>query len=178
VSSVVVRAFAALIAVVVGVLTPVPATAMALNEEWHRATCFSGAIDSIELTVQVTQQGQAFLTLAGHLDCGTQDKLARWAFAHYDSAGQLGHVSRDDMRRYRNTDRTPFSEGRYIEHGRVNFMACVVTDYDVVIDCVQVTRETMESKLEVTRLLEKDATYSRDVTMQGGDVRPACGGCW
>lgn len=173
----VVRAFAALIAVVVGVFTAAPA--MADEElEWHRATCFGGAIDSIELTVQPVQQGQAFLRLTGHLDCGTADKRATYGWAHYDSDSEVGHLSRNDLRRYRGGSLTPFSEGRYIEHGRVNFMACVVTDYDVVIDCVHVLRETTADKLEVVRLLQKDVTYSRDVTLQDGDVRPVCGGCW
>lgn len=174
----VVRAFAAMVAVVVGVLTPGPAMAMADEPLWHRATCFGGAIDSIELTTQATQQGQAFLTLSGHLDCGSGDKRATFGWAHYEADEQLGHLSRNDLRRYRNAPRTPFSEGRYIEHGTVNFMACVVTDYDVVIECVQVSRERTAPVVEVTRLLEKDVTYSRDVTMQDGDVRPACGGCW
>ncbi|MGN9911232.1 hypothetical protein ACTMTJ_27115 [Phytohabitans sp. LJ34] len=175
----VVRALAALVtAVVVGALTPGPAMAVADEPEWHRATCFGGAIDSIELTVQATQRGQAFLTLSGHLDCGSGDKRASFAWAHYESDEQVGTLSRNDLRRYRHASLTPFSEGRYVKHGAVNFMACVVTDYDVVIDCVQVSRDLSAPAVEVTRLLEKDATYSRDVTMQDGDVRPACGGCW
>lgn len=172
----VVRAFAALVAAAVaGVLTPGPATAE--EPKWHRATCFGGSIDSIELTVEVTQQGQALLTLSGHLDCGSSDKRATFGWAHFDSDDQTGTLSRNDLRRYRGGPRTPFTESRYVKHGNVNFMACVVTDYDVVVDCVQVAREPGKL-LEVTPLLEKDATYGRDVIVQDGDYRPVCGGCW
>jgi hypothetical protein len=169
----VVRAFTALIAVMVAVLTP--GVAMADEPVWHRAACFSGGIDSIE----VKEEFQTHLTLTGHLDCGTRDKDARFGYARYDSSG-LGAMTPDDLRRYRTGSLTPFAEGRYVEFGPIDFMICVVTDYDVPVACVQLVRDDWGSPLRVAPPeLKDDATYGREVTLVDEfPVRPACGGCW
>jgi hypothetical protein len=176
VSSVVVRAFAAVVAVVVAALTPGPAMAMAEEPLWHRATCFTGVIDSIE----VTADAQAVLTLGGHLDCGTRDKLATFGYARYDSSSEQGYLTRADMRRYRQTAPSPFQEGRFVEFGPVDFAICVVTDYDLPVACVQVTRSGWTSELEVTPLYaDKGSPYIRTVAIvDENHERPACGGCW
>jgi hypothetical protein len=171
----VVRAFTALIAVIVAVFTP--GVAMADEPSWHRAVCFSGAIDSIE----VAEQGQAFLTLAGHLDCGTRNKQATFGYARYDSSSELGYLTRTDLRNYRNTSPSPFVEGRYVDNGPVSFAICVVTDYDLPVACVRVERPDWVSKLEVAPFGpdEKGAPYSRGVdVVEEHPYRPACGGCW
>ncbi|MDQ7903995.1 hypothetical protein RB614_05600 [Phytohabitans sp. ZYX-F-186] len=168
----VVRALVALMAVTVGVLTPAPA--MAADPVWHRAACFSGTVD----TVEVTERGQAFLRIQGHLDCAVQDKAARFGYARYDLASEWGQVRAGDLRRYRAGEPTPFAEGRYVAEGPADFAVCVVTDYDAPVDCVRVYRADPASALDVAPLPRKDATYSRPVRFADGDYRPACGGCW
>lgn len=166
------RALTALVAVVAAALTSTPA--MAAPTQWRRAACFSGAVDSIE----VSYRGQAFLTIAGHLDCGTADKEARFGYARFDSASEWGQLRQADLRRYRHTSPSPFAEGRYVQDGPVDFAICVVTDYDVQIDCVQVLRTGQESAVQVQPLADKDVTYGRPVRYGDGGYRPACGGCW
>lgn len=170
----VVRAFAALIAAVVAVFTPGPA--MAEESLWHRATCYSGAIDSIE----VTEEAQDVLTLSGHVDCGTRDKQARFGYARYDASSEEGRLTRADLRRYQHTSPSPFAEGRYVADGPVDFAICVVTDYDLPVACVQVTRRDWVSELEVTPLhADKGSPYVRTVAVvEEWPYRPSCGGCW
>ncbi|BCB75908.1 hypothetical protein GCM10022251_54900 [Phytohabitans flavus] len=166
------RALVALIAVAVGVLSSGPA--MAADPVWHRARCFSGAIDAVE----VSERGQAFLTLRGHLDCSVHNRQARFGYARYDGDSESGQLRAADLRRYRHAAWVPFEEGRYVEDGPVYFAICVVTDYDVAVDCVGVLRESAAAPLEVTPLPRKDVAYSRDIRYGHGGGRPACGGCW
>jgi len=159
------------VALIVAVLAPAPA--MAVDTTWHTAACYAGAIDSVE----VTGEGQPFLRISGHLDCRTADKSARFGYARYDNPDVWGTMHPTDLRRYRNMAPTTFSEGRHVEDGVLDFSICVVTDYDVQVDCVLVFRADQDSPLEVTMSAVKELEYSKPVRIVG-DRRPACGGCW
>lgn len=163
----------ALTAVAVVAAVAAPAPALAAEPLWQPAPCFSGAIDSVE----VTDAGQDLLTLAGHLDCAPRDKDARFGYARYGD-GEWGLLRTTDLRRYGPVAPTLFAEGRYVEDGAVSFTLCVVTDRDVQVDCVQVTRAEPGAAVEVARDLKMDGLYGRPVRVVEGDHRPACGGCW
>jgi hypothetical protein len=165
----------------VAAMTATAGPAAAAEPVWHRAACFSGGIDSIEVK---EDEGRDFLTLAGRLDCFTPDKAAMFGYARYDYLDNRdgGLLRLADMRRYRSTSSTPFSEGRYVEGSAVAFAICVVTDVDVYVGCVQVIRTSFGSALDVIPMTWKDPVgqFMGDVRVvdPDDDYRPACGGCW
>ena len=158
----------------VAVAALLPGPALAAKPVWRPIACFSGVIQSAEVTGEAT----AFLTLQGRLDCSARRRPATFGFARYDSDSEWGLLRLTNLQRYRRTPPTRFDKGKYIEDGPVNFAICVVTDLDVKIGCVQVLREDWVSRPEVTPLPAKDAAYGRPFRIMDGDHRPPCGACW
>lgn len=142
-------------------------------DEWRRIPCFSGAIDTAELSAD----GQS-LTLGWHLDCAqSPDEInARSGHGLYprkDEAVAPGQ----GMQVYAVTAPTVFSATAKLPSEDLGI--CVVTDYEVRVACVQVGRDA-RGRLAVWPLPTDDPLVDRKVRFvpketEGGGT---CGGCW
>ncbi|MEJ3742328.1 hypothetical protein WEI85_03395 [Actinomycetes bacterium KLBMP 9797] len=159
------------------VLTPGPAVATAsAASAFTPMPCFSGSINA-------TPPNDYFLQVTGHLDCASSD-AATFGIAHYyGRAGDPSYISdaifNSTLRRYATSAPTTFSVGN--DFDSEDFGLCVVTDYEVRVACLRITRDKNTSLYAVTPLPTNDPLVNRpvkgilhDFTRTG----PSCGGCW
>jgi hypothetical protein len=173
-----IRAVVALIATVAAMAVLVaPSPAVAAEPVWERIECLSGTLDDAPVIQETYALAQVMLS--GSLDCAAFGK-ATFGFARYDSRNFQGLAYEPYMRPYAYTAPTSFSISNYVERGPVDFALCVVTDYEVRIACVRVTRENWESKLYAFHIKTVDPMVDRPVRVVPKDSsdRPACGHCW
>jgi len=173
------RVAAALVAAVAVVATAGPAGAggsagMGGGEVWTRIPCFSGAVDD----AVVSRDGRS-LTLAWHLDCAASpdEPNARYGHGLY-LAKEEAIAPGQGMRQYAWTAPTVHSETAKLPPV-ADLGICVVTDVDVRIDCVRVTRDA-DGGVVVASLPTDDPLVDRPVRFvpketEGGGT---CGGCW
>jgi hypothetical protein len=163
---------AALAAVVVALFgTGSPAAA---DAGWQRIPCFSGAIERAEVT------GGDYLTLTGYLDCGrpADNPLPRWGYAVFLESLPNGSLNAADMRWYSDGDRTTFSDRMKVTRLPEAIGICVVTDHDVRIACVKVTRKSATSPIMAGPTSVDDVLVDRPFQLRSaGDPNPVCGHC-
>ncbi|GLI01855.1 hypothetical protein [Phytohabitans aurantiacus] len=168
----------AVVALATAAAVAVTATpAVAEEPVWERVECLTGTLDETQVVQETYDLAQ--VALSGSLDCGASGK-ARFGFARYDSRTYNGLVYEPYMRAYAYTAPSPFSISKYVEYGPVDFALCVVTDYDVRIGCVRLTREDWDRKLYAFPIKTDDPMVDRPVRVVpwDGSERPVCGHCW
>ncbi|MGN9909892.1 hypothetical protein ACTMTJ_20300 [Phytohabitans sp. LJ34] len=151
----------------------VVASPAAADPGWERIPCFSGAIEHAEAT------GGDYITLTGYLDCGVSpdNPGPRWGYAAYIAGLPHGTLNDEDMHWYSFGDRTAFSNMMLVEP-LPELGICVVTDYDVRIACVKVTRKSSTSPVQVWATSVDDELVNKPFQRRSeGDPNPVCGHC-
>ncbi|MCW6006483.1 hypothetical protein K1W54_18150 [Micromonospora sp. CPCC 205371] len=166
-----------LVALVAAVAMAMPATpAVAEEVGWERIECFSGAIES-------TSMAEDVLTLHGHLGCASSNAEARLGVAQYFSGFEYGGIYPGTVAAYGPKAPSAFSIGNIVRPGPIHFALCVVTDYEVRVACVLVTRATATASPVVVTPLSTDDPMVRKkkagiIQPKSGETSPACGHCW
>lgn len=167
------RAVVALAAAAAMTMTASPA--VAAQVVWERVECFSGAIEAASVVDGV-------LSLEGHLDCASSNADARFGVAKYHADIEYGGIYAHTMGAYGPEAPSRFSIGNSVREGPVRFPLCVVTDSEVRVACVMVTRDAVTSQLVVTPLSTEDELVGRKkagiIQRRPGETSPACGHCW
>jgi hypothetical protein len=145
----------------------------AADPGWERIPCFSGAIERVEVT------DVDFLTLTGNLDCGVPKDSPgpRWGYAAFVAGLPYGTLNDEDLHAYSFGDQTAFSDRMRVE--RLSELGiCVVTDYEVRIACVKVTRKSATSPILVGPTTVDDELVNRPFQRRSeGEPNPVCGHC-
>jgi hypothetical protein len=145
---------------------------------WERMPCFAGAVESTKW------YADGYLELTGRVDCAGTGSAAAYGVAHYGAAGGLDPdgVFDSTLREYGAQAPSRFLIGNEVDIGARDFGLCVVTDYDVRVACVRVTRVGGTAAPAVTPLSPNDPLVNRRTTGvyndSGGRATPGCGGCW
>lgn len=157
------------------VLTPGPAVATA-SSAFTPMPCFSGSIDA-------APPNDYYLQVTGHLDCASSGPATFGVAHYYGRAGDPTYTSdavfNSTLRRYASSAPTTFSVSNEIDSEDVGL--CVVTDYDVRVACIRITRDKNTSLYVVTPLPTSDPLVNRPVKNILHDFTrtgPSCGGCW
>ncbi|MFY1691445.1 hypothetical protein [Plantactinospora sp. WMMB782] len=143
------------------------------DDGWLRVPCLSGAIEETEVT-----DGD-YLTLTGYLDCDVPDSAlgARWGYAVFIGSLPHGTLNDTDLRAYSYDGRTAFSDRMRVDR-LLELGICVVTDYEVRIACVEVTRKSPTSPMLVWPTPVDDELVDRPFQRRGdGAPNPICGHC-
>lgn len=154
-------------------LAATPGPASAGSEEWQRIPCASGAIDEATVSPDGT-----YLTLEWHLDCVATPDVPRATYGHglYGDK-DLAIAPGQGMRGYAKTAPTLHWGTARLPGDDVAI--CVVTDYDVRVDCVRMARDA-RGQVVAQPLPTDDPMVDRPVRYipfeQGGGG--TCGGCW
>jgi hypothetical protein len=102
----------------------------------------------------------------------------RWGYAVFLASLPYGTLNDADMRRYSYGDKTAFSDRMRVDRLPEDLGICVVTDYEVRIACVKVTRKSATSPLLVWPTTVDDELVDRPFQRRSaGDPNPVCGHC-
>ncbi|WP_422770289.1 hypothetical protein ACN28C_26805 [Plantactinospora sp. WMMC1484] len=145
----------------------------AADDGWERIPCFSGAIERAEITAG------DYVTLTGHLDCGVPENSTgpRWGYAAFIAGLPYGTLNDADLQTYSHGDRTAFSDRMRVDR-LPELGICVVTDYEVRIACVKVTRKSPTSPMLVGPTDVDDELVDRPLERRSeGAPNPVCGHC-
>ncbi|MCW6010018.1 hypothetical protein K1W54_36565 [Micromonospora sp. CPCC 205371] len=168
------RAAMVLTTVVAMVFTAGPVTAG--GDEWTRIRCVAGGIDVTSVT------DAEFLVLKGHLNCASRGSKATFAYARYGDRG-VGVAFWFHLQPYAKLGPTEATVENQVAPETKRFAVCLVTDYDVRVACVMVTRNPRqhgERALTVLPLATNSHYVNRTiiVTEYAVEHTPACGHCW
>jgi hypothetical protein len=175
------RLVAVLAALVLGAIAFAPLSAgpaAAATPEWVRIPCSEGAIDQATLD-RSKEEGELFLTLAGHLDCADPKQSgAAFAYAVYQENLAFAALYTSNLRQYAAAGQSLFADRKRVTTNTLT--VCVVTDVDVRVACVEMYFDQLDHRYVVRPLATDDPLVQRPVqaTPSEGGPRPVCGHCW